>query len=169
MRRKDREITDFHDIMNIMNKCDTCRLALFDQEYPYIVPLNFGVNIEDGQLYLYFHSANQGTKLDLIRQNNKATFEMDCEHNIILYDERMSCTMGYASVIGHGEIEFVDEDDKYEALKILMKHYHHEDFQFNTNMMKATTVFRLKVLDMIGKRRNNIHPEEKTKKHVTLE
>ena len=34
---------------------------------------------------------------------------------------------------------------------------------------KATTVFRLKVLDMIGKRRNNIHPEEKTKKHVTLE
>ena len=50
-----------------------------------------------------------------------------------------------------------------------MKHYHHEDFQFNTNMMKATTVFRLKVLDMIGKRRNNIHPEEKTKKHVTLE
>lgn len=169
MRRKDREITDFHDIMDIMNKCDTCRLALFDQEYPYIVPLNFGVNIEDGQLYLYFHSANQGTKLDLIRQNNKATFEMDCEHNIILYDERMSCTMGYASVIGHGEIEFVDEDDKYEALKILMKHYHHEDFQFNTNMMKATTVFRLKVLDMIGKRRNNIHPEEKTKKHVTLE
>ena len=169
MRRKDREITDFHDIMDIMNKCDTCRLALFDQEYPYIVPLNFGVNIEDGQLYLYFHSANQGTKLDLIRQNNKATFEMDCEHDIILYDERMSCTMGYASVIGHGEIEFVDEDDKYEALKILMKHYHHEDFQFNTNMMKATTVFRLKVLDMIGKRRNNIHPEEKTKKHVTLE
>ena len=168
MRRKDREITDFHDIMDIMNKCDTCRLALFDHEYPYIVPLNFGVNIEDGQLYLYFHSANQGTKLDLIRQNNKATFEMDCEHNIILYDERMSCTMGYASVIGHGEIEFVDEDDKYEALKILMKHYHHEDFQFNTNMMKATTVFRLKVLDMVGKRRNNIHPEEKTKKHVTL-
>ena len=169
MRRKDREITDFHDIMDIMNKCDTCRLAFFDQEYPYIVPLNFGVNIEDGQLYLYFHSANQGTKLDLIRQNNKATFEMDCEHNIILYDERMSCTMGYASVIGHGEIEFVDEDDKYKALKILMKHYHHEDFQFNTKMMKVTTVFRLKVLDMVGKRRNNIHPEEKTKKHVTLE
>ena len=89
---------------------------------------------------------------------------MDCEHNIILYDERMSCTMGYASVIGHGEIEFVDEDDKYEAFKDFNEHYHHEDFQFNTNMMKATTVFRLKVLDMIGKRRNNIHPEEKTKK-----
>lgn len=169
MRRKDREIVDFNEIINIMNKCDACRLALFDGEYPYIVPLNFGIDIEDKQLYLYFHSANQGKKLDLIRQNNKATFEMDCEHNIILYEERMSCTMGYASVIGCGHIEFVDDNDKLNALKIIMKHYHSEDFKFNTNLMKATTVFRLKVVDMIGKRRDNIHNEEKTKKYITLE
>lgn len=31
MRRKDREITDFNEIMAIIDKCDTCRLALFDQ------------------------------------------------------------------------------------------------------------------------------------------
>ena len=40
MRRKDREITDFDEIMKIIDKCDTCRLALFDDEFPYIVPLN---------------------------------------------------------------------------------------------------------------------------------
>lgn len=67
-------------------------------------------NIEDGQLYLYFHCAMQGKKLDLIRKNNRATFEMDCDHNFILYDERMSCTMGYSSVVGHGIIEFVEEE-----------------------------------------------------------
>ena len=66
--------------MNIVKKCDVCRLALFDEDYPYIVPLNFGVDMEDEQMYLYFHCANQGKKLDLIKQNNKATFEMDCEH-----------------------------------------------------------------------------------------
>lgn len=32
-----------------------------------------------------------------------------------------------------------------------------------------TEVFRVKVLDMTGKRRNNIHPEEKVKRHITLE
>ena len=105
----------------------------------------------------------------MIRKNNKATFEMDCEHNIILYEERMSCTMGYASVIGHGTIEFIDDENKFEALKVIMRHYHHEEFKFNTDMMKATTVLRLKVLDMTGKRRDNIHPEEKTKIHVSLE
>ena len=38
MRRKDREITDFNEIMKIIDKCDTCRLALFDDDFPYIVP-----------------------------------------------------------------------------------------------------------------------------------
>lgn len=168
MRRKDREITDFNEIMSIIDKCDTCRLALFDEEYPYIVPLNFGTDIEDGQLYLYFHCAKKGKKLDLIQKNNKVTFEMDCDHNIILYGERMSCTMGYASVIGHGEIEFVEEENKFEALKKLMCHYHSEDFEFNTKMMKVTTVFRLKVLDITGKRRDNVHPGEKDATHVTM-
>ena len=32
MRRKDREITDFDEMMKIIAKCDTCRLALFDDE-----------------------------------------------------------------------------------------------------------------------------------------
>ena len=124
MRRKDREITDFDEMMKIIAKCDTCRLAMFDDEFPYIIPLNFGTDIENGQLYLYFHSAKEGTKLDLIRKNNKVTFEMDCEHNIIMYDERMSCTMGYESIIGHGIVEFVEDKNKIAALKILMRHYH---------------------------------------------
>ncbi|MEE0853598.1 pyridoxamine 5'-phosphate oxidase family protein, partial [Eubacterium ventriosum] len=61
------------------------------------------------------------------------------------------------SVIGHGKIEFIDDGHKFEALKILMNQYHAEDFKFNTDMMKATTVFKLVVSDMTGKRRNNIH------------
>ena len=48
MRRKDREITDFDEMMKIIAKCDTCRLALFDDEFPYIVPLNFGTDVEEG-------------------------------------------------------------------------------------------------------------------------
>lgn len=157
MRRKDREIKDFDKILQIMRQCDSCVLALSDDGFPYMVPLNFGMDIEDGQLYLYFHCAMQGKKLDLIRKDNRATFEMDCDHNFILYDERMSCTMGYSSVVGHGIIEFVEEEKKYEALKILMRQYHAEDFQFNKDMIKVTTVLKMKVLDITGKHRNNIH------------
>lgn len=157
MRRKDREITDFQEIIAIIKKCDACRIALNDEGFPYIVPMNFGLEVEGEQVYLYFHCATKGKKLDLIQEDNRATFEMDCEHNFILYEERMSCTMGYASVIGHGTIEIVPDEDKYQALKILMRHYHAEDFPFNTDMIKVTTVLKLTVADMTGKRRNNIH------------
>ena len=46
MRRKDREITDFNEMLEIMKKCDVCRIALNDEEFPYIVPLNFGLDIQ---------------------------------------------------------------------------------------------------------------------------
>jgi hypothetical protein len=157
MRRRDREIKEFDEIVKIIKKCDSLVLGLNDEGYPYLVPLNFGMDIEDGQLYLYFHCAKEGKKLDLIQKDNRATFEMDCNHNFILYEERMSCTMGYESVIGQGTIEIVAEDKKYDALKILMRQYHAEDFQFNTDMIKVTTLLRLKVEKLTGKRRNNIH------------
>lgn len=157
MRRKDREISDFDEIIEVIKKCDVCRIALNDDGFPYVVPLNFGLDVQDGNVFLYFHCATKGTKLDLIRKDNRATFEMDCDHNFILYEERMSCTMVYASVIGHGLIEFVPEEDKFKALKILMRHYHAEDFRFNTSMIKVTEVLKLTVTDMIGKRRNNVH------------
>ncbi len=98
----------------------------------------------------------EGKKLDLIAKDNRVTFEMDCDHNFILYEERMSCTMGYESVIGHGVIETVPDENKYESLKI------RRDIltpvrKFNTDMMRVTTVLKMTVIDMVGKRRNNIH------------
>ena len=57
MRRQDREITEFGKLMEIINRCDVCRLALNDDGYPYILPLNFGTEVHDGKLTLYFHSA----------------------------------------------------------------------------------------------------------------
>lgn len=152
MRRKDREITDFDEMMKIIAKCDTCRVAMYDETFPYIVPLNFGTDLEDDQLYLYFHGAKIGKKIDLMRKNKNVSFEMDCEHNIILYNERMSCTMGYESVIGYGEVEFLSEEEKMHGLKVLMRHYHEEDFKFNTKMIGAIEVFRIKVLSMTGKK-----------------
>ena len=164
MRRKDREITDFNEIIEIIKKCDVCRIALNDEDFPYIVPLNFGLDVQGEQVFFYFHAAMEGKKLDLIAKDNRATFEMDCDHKFILYEERMSCTMGYASVIGHGTIETVKGEDKYEALKILMRQYHAEDFKFNTDMITVTTVLKMTVMDMTGKRRRLY---EKGKKFVS--
>ena len=153
MRRKDREITNFNEMIEIIKKCDSCVLALNDEGFPYLVPMNFGMDIEDGQLYLYFHCAKEGRKLELIQKDNRASFEMDCEHKLVLQEEEMECSMGYASVIGQGTIEFVAEEDKFDALKILMGQYRSRDFKFDTRMLGVTTVLKMKVLNMTGKRK----------------
>ena len=66
MRQENREIKEFNEIIEVMKNCDVCRLALNDDEYPYILPLNFGMEIVDGKVNLYFHSALEGYKVNYI-------------------------------------------------------------------------------------------------------
>ena len=151
MRRSDREIKDINDIIRVMEKCNVCRLALNDEDYPYILPLNFGIHADNGQIILYFHGANEGKKYELIKNDNRVSFEMDCSHNLVTDISKGSCTMEYESVIGHGRIEIVGDDEKYDALCLLMKHYHKEDFAFDKSVMPRTTVMKLVVESVTGK------------------
>lgn len=153
MRRSDREIKEFDEIVHIMEKCDVCRLAFNTEDYPYILPLNFGMEIEGGKIVLYFHGADKGTKYELIEKDNRVCFEMDCSHRLVTDEESGSCTMEYESVIGKGKIEVLPDEEKYRALSILMKHYHKEEFSFNKDVIPQTTVLKLTVSELSGKRR----------------
>ena len=78
MRRRDREICSFDEMMEIVQTCDCCRLGLVDEENSaYIVPMNFGAENSGGSLVLYFHSAQEGKKIELLKKNPIASFEMD--------------------------------------------------------------------------------------------
>ena len=153
MRRRDREITGFDEIVAIMEKCDVCRIALNDNGYPYILPLNFGMAVKNGVVELYFHGAMEGTKYDLIEKDNRAGFEMDCGHRLTAENADKSCTwtMKYASAVGRGQIEILDDDEKYDALCFLMKHYYQGEISFSEAVMAKTKVFKLVVEQMTGK------------------
>lgn len=153
MRRSDREIKDFEEIVEVIKKCEICRLALNDEEYPYILPLNFGMQLENGKIVFYFHGATEGKKYELIARNNKASFEMDCSTKLVTILEDGNCTMEYESVIGQGTVEILPDEEKERALDILMKHYHKEDFPYNKAVIPRTTVFKMTVDTCTGKRR----------------
>lgn len=153
MRRGDREVKDRNEMIGIMKRCDVCRLALNDEGYPYILPLNFGVKVQEGKVILYFHGAEKGKKYELIEKDSRASFEMDCSHRLVSTEEDGQCTMEYESVIGKGRVEVVSEEDKMEALTILTDHYHETHFEFNTKAVPRTTVLQLVVEEMTGKRR----------------
>lgn len=150
MRRKDREITDRNLLEEVIQQADVCHIALVDDNKPYIVPMNFGYI--DNKLYL--HSAKQGKKIELIKQNNNVCFEMDIGHKLIPSDEPSSCTMLYKSVIGFGKAYFVeDKDEKVLALNTLMHHYDKDskktyDYGKFSNIVQ---IIRIDITSMTGK------------------
>ncbi len=152
MRRADKEINDYQEIATIMQKAEVCRIALVDGNYPYIVPVNFAVH-ED---HLYFHSAREGKKIDILRKNNKVCFEIDVSTEIIKGKEPCFCGMKYLSVIGFGQAFFIEKsNEKKKALDLLMEKYAGTNsFSYNEKIFKKVLVIDIRIEKISGKKSN---------------
>ena len=79
---------------------------------------------------------------------------MDCKHQLQYFEEKGYCTMAYESVTGRGRIRILDEEEKMEALKKLMGHYHKDkEAYFNPAAISRTLVYVLEVDKVTGKRK----------------
>ena len=151
MRRKDRQVTDWQEICAILDACQVLHLGLQGADGPYVVPLSFGWEEQAGRIVLYFHGASAGKKAALLEAQPLVCIE--CARFFQYIQVKGGVTAAYESVIGRGRLELVPEEEKEEALAILMRHYHQEDFPFGRAAMPKTKVFRLVVEQMTGKRR----------------
>ena len=149
MRRKDKEITEQKVMDEIMNKAQVCRLGVSYESMVYIIPMSFGY--EDRELY--FHSATEGLKLMILRENPKACFEVEFDTEVIPSEHGCSWTMRYQSVIGFGEVEFIEDiEGKRKALQIIMQHYGDNLKMVEDAKLSGLTVFKLVVSTMTGKK-----------------
>lgn len=145
-------MTDPQQIADIMARCKVVRLALNGDSVPYLLPLNFGM--EPDGMTLYLHGARDGTKYTYLAHDNRAAFEMDCMHALVLDEQAHSCTIRYESVVGWGYVdEVTDENEKRHALKMLMRQYHAEDFPYEESPLPHTRVLSLRVQERTAKRR----------------
>jgi uncharacterized protein len=154
MRRSDREVSDIEAIEEIIKTADACRIAIANDNIPYIVTLNFGY-ISHPEQIMYFHCANEGRKLDMIRRNNYVCFEMDTDHKIISGKNGCDWGMSYKSIIGYGNISIItDEKGKTEGLNCIMAHYGgSREYLFDEKVVEQTTILRLKIIEMTGKKK----------------
>ncbi|MEX1378138.1 MAG: pyridoxamine 5'-phosphate oxidase family protein [Eubacteriales bacterium] len=152
MRRKEKQMPK-DEVYKYLKKCTVVRLALFDNEYPYIVPMNYGFENADGKDILYMHCANDGKKLDLLKSNQKVGFEMDLDYGITNDETPSECTTKYASLIGTGLVEIVNSyTDKAHALSILMKEIAGREVQvFDKRIVDKTTILKLTIKNITGK------------------
>lgn len=152
MRKADREIKDFEEIKELLDECQTIRLAMHDEPYPYIVPLSYGWEERDGKLFVYFHCAKEGKKLDLITKNGNVCFEADC---LAGYKSTgHGVTADYRSLIAFGKAERVYGEELVRGLELLLAHCHVEGYSAREcAAMGITAVVRITVDGITGKRR----------------
>lgn len=149
MRRKDKEIKDTREIESIINRSDVCRIALCDNNSPYIVPVCFGYRDN----YLYFHSASGGKKIDIIKKNNRVCFEFDAHKGLIKSENPCDWDMKYHSVIGSGKAFFIeDSEEKTRALNIITEHYSTDGHEYQKDSVDNVTVIKVEIENITGKK-----------------
>lgn len=158
MRRKDREITDMVHIMEIVERESVCCVAFHDDPCPYLIPLNYGAELENGKLILYFHGAPEGTKLERMKQNANVSFTVFGENRLRI-EKASACasSTSFDSVCGSGLAELVAEQEKKRALAILMNHLNggkekaFDENSFPDTAVEKTIVWKITAEKVTGK------------------
>lgn len=115
MRMIERICEDQKKIHTLLLEQQTGYLGLSSRDMPYIVPLNYVWY--DGNIY--FHGANEGRKVDIMRENANATFVV-CESMGTLVNPIPANTdTAYLSVMVFGKMEIVT--DLVEATSIMQQ------------------------------------------------
>ena len=154
MTKREFRITDENQIRHILDTAKVLHLGLAVNNEPYVVPMNYGYAMEEGKLVLYLHSAVQGKKLDMMRENPRVFFELDCD--LAPFEGEKPCQYGlvYSSVMGRGTASIVEDvEEKIKAMAILMKTQTEKDFEFNERLVSIVAVIRIDVAEYTAKHR----------------
>lgn len=151
MRRKDREITDKAELLDILRRCDTVRLGMVSEGMPYVVPLSFGYEEVEGQVVIYIHCAPVGRKIKALQESPTVCVEADL---FSCYETTpRGITARYESIIGFGTARRVEGEEKLHALRRLLEHCGYADYPLSDCAYLAhTAVFSIALHSLSGKR-----------------
>ena len=149
MRRKDRAL-DREDAMQILEKGEYGILSLHDPAgWPYAVPLSYV--LLDGALY--FHSAYEGRKIRVMREQDKACFVVVGDTQPVYINDFSTY---YESVIVFGRVCLVEEEqEKRKSLMVLAEKYlpeHMDKAERDIDhSFSRTAVYKISIEQVSGK------------------
>lgn len=154
MRKFQREVKQFDDIISIIDRCETVRMALNGDGYPYIVPLSFGYEAQNGKLTVYFHCATEGRKIQLIEADDRVSLEWDILHGYV--ETGHSVTADYESVMAIGRVKKCEGEEKVQGIKALLAHTGYENYSAEEcAALPIVAVYKVECESLSGKKRFN--------------
>ncbi|WP_040197308.1 pyridoxamine 5'-phosphate oxidase family protein [Candidatus Soleaferrea massiliensis] len=153
MRQSKRQVTSPDELIKILEHGQVCRLALQDGAYPYIVAMNYGYEMGEN-LTLYFHCAHEGKKIDLIKKNPRAGFQLEGDTKLVAGEHPCQYTTCFESIVGSGEIEIIeDERERIRGLDLLMRHHGWTGkLEYLPKSLALASVLKLTAREYTGKR-----------------
>ncbi len=149
MRRKEREIRSREEIDNVISSTNILNLALADGESPFTVPLFYAY---DGTA-LYFHSAYAGTKMEILRRNNRVCFSISVDQGFIESDQACDFEARHRTVIGFGTAAIVEDDaEKTRILDLIVAGFSDRKFTYPKSNLDHTAVIRIDIESIKGKK-----------------
>jgi len=147
MRRKDRQLTEEKAVEMMRDALwGTLSLSTGKGE-PYGVPVNF-VYVDKT---IYIHCAKEGKKIDLIKENKRASFCIVASSEI----RPEAFTTAYSSAMAMGNIEIAPETEKGKALELIIEKYcpslELEGADYIKRLYDRTEVIKLSIESISGK------------------
>jgi nitroimidazol reductase NimA-like FMN-containing flavoprotein (pyridoxamine 5'-phosphate oxidase superfamily) len=139
---------DKSEIEAVIEKAQTCRIAMVDGGQPYVVPVCFGYR--EGAVF--FHTKVGGRKMEALRRDGRVCVEFEAD--VEMRSGEMACKFSfrYRSVIAFGRaVELHEPSEKVDALNVIMRHYTGRDWEFPAEKVARVGIVRIDIESMTGK------------------
>ncbi len=150
MRRKDRQMPE-EFALGIIDKCSFAQVAMTDEKgCPYCVPLS----VARDKNRIYFHSATEGTKTDILRKNPNVY--VSCVGDVVPATDKFTTEFESAAFCGTA-CEVTDIKEKTKALRLICEKYtpaNLDSFEAAIDRsLDRTAVWRISIDSITGKRK----------------
>ncbi len=142
MRRQDR-VMEEERAEEILRTAEWGTLALVEEDgAPYAVPVNFAW---DGADAIYIHGAKEGHKLECLRRDPRACFNVAA--NCVLKPGKF--TESFDSVTIRGHAQEADDEERLEALRGFIRKYSPDFMErgmtYTEKAARKTSIIRLSI------------------------
>jgi len=154
MHKQEAELTDPAAIEAVLRAGRFATLALCRDGEPYVVTMNYGFEPAHAGATLYFHCANAGLKLDIIRANPRACGTVVEDRGY----QMGKCSHSYRSVVFWGDVAVVEDTEaKRHALEVMIGHLEDDPDGVRRRVLAdprrlaGVTILRLTITGLTGK------------------
>ena len=145
MRQRARQVTDRALICAMLDEIEVMHIGIHDEPAPFVVPVNFGYTFE-GSLVFYFHCAQEGYKLELLRRNPRVSVTASA---FISYASGSvkGHLHDYRCVMAQGTARRIDPDAEPEAFlrayRLLLAHNRRTPLPDDMQVLRHVQLWRI--------------------------